>query len=195
MSLILYYSNFCEHSKELLIYLARNNNRKDMYFVCIDKREMKPNGQIYVTMPDGQKLLLPKQVEHVPAILLLNHGNRVLFGQDIYNYFHQENEEKKNKATKGNGEPLAFSTLEMGNTMSDNYSYWNMDSDELSAKGNGGTRIMHSYSLLNQEHKIETPPDNYVPDKVGVVNLSKIQEEREKDLPVKKNVVDYITNL
>ena len=54
-------------------------------------------------------------------------------------YFHQENEEKKNKATKGNGEPLAFSTLEMGNTMSDNYSYWNMNSDELSAKGNGGT--------------------------------------------------------
>ena len=126
MSLILYYSNFCEHSKELLIYLARNNNRKDMYFVCIDKREIKPNGQIYVTMPDGQKLLLPKQVEHVPAILLLNHGNRVLFGQDIYNFFHQENEEKKNKATKGNGEPLAFSTLEMGNTMSDNYSYWNI---------------------------------------------------------------------
>ena len=40
--------------------------------------------------------------------------------------------------------------------------------------------IMHSYSLLNQERKIETPPDNYVPDKVGVVNLSKMQEEREK---------------
>ena len=77
--------------------------------------------------------------------MLLNHGNQILLGQEIYNFFQSENEEKNNAAQKGNGEPLAFSTCEMGNTLSDNYSYWDMSAEELSAKGNGGLRIIHNY--------------------------------------------------
>ena len=194
MSLILYYSNYCEFSKQLLIYLARNNNRQDIHFICIDNRQTTKEGNTIIIL-NGEKLSLPKGVERVPALLLLNYGNRILFGQDIYDFFAKENEEKKKRAQRGNGEPLAFSTCEMGNTMSDNYSYWDMGHEELSAKGNGGLRIIHSYSLLSQDQKIETPPDNYVPDKVGNVDLSRMQMEREKDLPAKKNVVDYITNL
>ena len=43
--------------------------------------------------------------------------------------------------------------------LSDTYSYLDMSTDELSAKGNGGIRMMHGYVGLNHIDKIETPPE------------------------------------
>ena len=63
MSLILYYSNYCEYSKELLVYLARNNNRKRYTFICIDNREIGPNGKIQIILKNGQRLSLVDGVE------------------------------------------------------------------------------------------------------------------------------------
>ena len=71
---------------------------------------------------------------------------------------------------------------EMGNSLSDTYSYLDMSAEELSAKGNGGLRIMHNYMLLDQHQTIATPPDDYVPDKMGTVDMGKIIEKREKDI-------------
>ena len=85
-------------------------------------------------------------------------------------------------ATQNNIEPLAFSLTEMGTCMSDTYSYWDQSSDELSAKGGGGLRQMHSFVTLNHDDKIYTPEDDYEPDKVGEVDLGKLQEEREKEI-------------
>ena len=70
----------------------------------------------------------------------------------------------------------------MGTSMSDSYSYWDQSSDELSAKGQGGLRQMHSFVTLNHDDKIYTPDDDYEPDKVGEVDLGKLQAEREKDI-------------
>ena len=36
--------------------------------------------------------------------------------------------------------------------------------------------------IINQNDKIETPPDDYEPDKVGQVDLGKIQASREQDI-------------
>lgn len=80
-----------------------------------------------------------------------------------------------------NMEPLAFSTTEMG-SLSDNYSYLDMSPTDLSAKGNGGLRMMHSYSGIMDNQKIETPEDDYEPDKIGEVDLGKIQSQREADV-------------
>ena len=38
MSSILYYSNFCEHSKKLLQTISKSDISKDIHFICIDKR-------------------------------------------------------------------------------------------------------------------------------------------------------------
>ena len=70
----------------------------------------------------------------------------------------------------------------MGSSLSDNYSYLDMSPEELSAKGNGGTRMMHSYSSIFDNQKIHTPEDDYEPDKIGEVDLGKIQSERERDV-------------
>ena len=81
-----------------------------------------------------------------------------------------------------NGEPLAFSITEMAGA-SDCYSYLDMTSDELSAKGSGGTRMMHSYVSLDHEDSITTPPEDYVPDKVGEDSMEKLQQQRAEEVP------------
>ncbi|MCK4820817.1 hypothetical protein KA005_33940, partial [bacterium] len=82
--------------------------------------------------------------------------------------------------------PLAFSMNEMGSGLSDNYSYLDMSAEDLSAKGNGGLRMMHSYTTLAQNQSIATPPEDYVPNKIGSVDLGKLQQQRQQDVAQKK---------
>ena len=81
----------------------------------------------------------------------------------------------------------------MGSGLSDNYSYLDMSADELSAKGNGGLRILHSYVQVDQNQVIATPPDDYVPNKVGSVDMDKIMAQRSAD--IKKRWIHLTTYL
>ena len=90
--------------------------------------------------------------------------------------------EIKMKATNNNEEPLAFSTYEMGNTLSDTYSYLDTSPADLGAKGAGGLRILHNYVTLGDSCVIETPPESYTPNKIGDVDLGKIQQQRNLDI-------------
>ena len=183
MSLALYYSQYCNHCKELLLKLSRTQNKNSIHFICIDKRERNKDGSIYVLLENGQKLLLPSNIKTVPSLLLLHHGNRVLDGMNkIINYLQPSETQLNNKATNHNGEPLAFSFTEMGSSLSDNYSYLDMSAEELSAKGSGGLRILHSYMLADENQIIATPPEDYVPNKVGTVDMNKIMENRAMDI-------------
>ena len=182
MSCILYYSNFCNPSKKILYDLGRTSLKDDIHFVCIDKRLRGEDNAVNILLPNGQALLLPPTVVKVPALLLLYQGNRILFGNDIYTYFKPKMEEIKNRATKMNQEPLAFSFTEMGNSLSDTYSYLDLKPDDLSAKGDGGLRILHNYVTLEDACTIETPPENYVSDKIGDIDMGKVQQARINEL-------------
>lgn len=183
MSLALYYSKYCNHCKELLLKLSRTQMKNDVHFICIDNREKKKDGTVYIILDNGQKLLLPPNIKEVPAILLLHHGNRVVNGMSQIISYLQPNETQINdKATNYNGEPLAFSMIEMGSGLSDNYSYLDMTADELSAKGSGGLRITHSYMLVNENQIIATPPEDYVPNKIGTVDMGKLEHQRATDI-------------
>ena len=118
--------------------------------------------------------------------LLINDNYRVLFGDEITNYLKPVEEVKTQQATNFNGEPSAFGFNDQGfsGVVSDNYSFLDQTSDEMSAKGSGGLRQMHNYVLLNQNDTIETPPDNWSPDKVGNdVSLDKLIAQRNMDVP------------
>ena len=65
---------------------------------------------------------------------------------------------------------------------SDNYSFLDQSSDDLSAKGNGGLRQQHHYSTLNQSITIETPPDEYQPDKVGKISMEQLEAQRQSEI-------------
>lgn len=181
MSSVLYYSKYCDNCKKLLYELGKTEAQKTMHFLCIDKR-IKRQGKLYIVLDNGHEIYLPPNIVKVPSLLLLNKGNKILVGDDVANYLRPQIYQEKQKATASNEEPLAFSFYEMGTAMSDNYSYLDQTSDEMTAKGNGGMRQMHSFVRLNQNDKIYTPDEDYEPDKVGQVDLGKIQAQRESDI-------------
>ena len=188
MSSILYYSNFCEHSKKLLQSISKANVSKDIHFICIDKRTKDSNNKIYIILENGQKIIMPENVSRVPALLLLNQGYQVLYGEAIVQHLKPKQEVMVKKATQNNLEPMAFAFGGggFGSVTSDQYSFLDMDSDSLSAKGNGGVRQMHNYVDLNYSDNISTPEDEQEykgANKLsGDLTVEQLLQQREQDL-------------
>lgn len=119
-------------------------------------------------------------------MLLLKEGNKIIFGAEIMNRIKPREEYVNSKATGFNGEPMAFS-LGSDNVggfgvASDSFSFWDQGSDELLAKGNGGMRQMYNYASIDYNSKIETPTDDWSPDKVDESAYKQMEEQRNKDL-------------
>jgi len=188
MSAILYYSNFCEHSKKLLQTLSKTQLSKDIHFICIDKRNKEPDGKTYIILENQQRIVMPENVAKVPALLLLNQGYDVIYGDAIYQHFKPKQEVITKQATSNNMEPMAFSLNGgMSGVMSDNFSFLDMDSEELNTKGNGGMRQMHNYVPLNYQDTITTPTDEHdykQPKLGGEMTIEKLQEQRNQELSV-----------
>ena len=187
MSSILYYSNFCEHSKKLIQTISKANISKDIHFICIDKRTKDSNNKIYIILENGQKIIMPENVSRVPALLLLNQNYQVLYGEAIVQHLKPKQEALIKKATQNNLEPMAFGFGGgFGNVTSDQYSFLDMDSDSLSAKGNGGVRQMHNYVDLNYSDNISTPEDEQdykTSGKIsGDLTVEQLLQQREQDL-------------
>jgi len=188
MSSILYYSNYCDHSKKLLQTISKADISKDIHFICIDKRTKDANNKIYIILENGQKIIMPENVSRVPALLLLNQGYNVLYGESILQHLKPRQQEMVKKATQNNLEPTAFgfSGGGFGSVTSDQYSFLDMDSDSLSAKGNGGVRQMHNYVDLNYSDNISTPEDEHdykSSNKIsGDLTVEQLLQQREQDL-------------
>lgn len=150
MSSILYYSKYCEVSKKYLQMLSKSNVQKDVHFICIDKRTKDSNNKTYIVLDNGQKIILPENVTRVPALLLLNQGYTVLYGDQILEHLKPRQEVEVRQATQNNMEPMAFSFGGgFNNIVSDQYSFLDQAPEDLEAKGNGGMRQMHNYVDLN----------------------------------------------
>jgi hypothetical protein len=152
MSSILYYSKYCETCKKYLQILSKMNVQKDVHFICIDKREKDANNKTYIILDNGQKIILPENITKVPALLLLNQGYQIIYGEQILNHFKPIQKEEIKYATQNNMEPMAFALGGSGNfgsIVSDQYSFLDQEPDELTATGNGGMRQMHNYVDLN----------------------------------------------
>ena len=186
MSSILYYSNYCEHSKKMLQSISKANITKDIHYICIDKRVKDSNNKVYIILENGQKIIMPENVSRVPALLLLNQGYQVLYGEAIVQHLRPKQEAMVKKATQNNLEPMAFAFGGSGSVASDQYSFLDMDSDSLSAKGNGGIRQMHNYVDLNYSDNISTPEDEQDYKSAGKISgdltVEKLLQQREQEL-------------
>jgi len=181
---ILYYSNYCDNSKKLLQILSQSRIKDDIHFICIDKRMQMPDGSTHIILKDGSHVLLPPNVTKVPALMLVNNGFHILFGDQIYQHLQPKEKSMQNKATNNQGEPDAFSfnAFSSSGISSDQYSFLDMNADELSAKGNGGTRQMFNYVTVQEDvnMSIETPPDDYSPDKVNESSIQQYEQQRNQ---------------
>ena len=188
MNSVFFYSNYCRHCERLLSQIVKHPLRNDLHYICIDKRRKGEDSKTLVILENGTEMELPSNLKKVPSLLLINRGNKIIEGDDILNLLNKKiNGEETNK-----DEPDCYS-INCGSgfgVQSDNYSFYDMDADELSAKGAGGISQMHNYCAPINEDTIETPPDNYIPDKIGVngIDLDKIMQNRQKDLEKQKTI-------
>jgi hypothetical protein len=186
MTSVLYYSNLCPNCKQVLQLLSKSKVKDEIHFICIDRRIQAQDGSIAVIMQNGSQIKLPEQITKVPALMLLNKGNAVIFGMQILEYLKPKEEAYQANAVMNNGEPMAY-VLGGGGSLhgvvSDNYSFLDQTAESLSAKGDGGLRQMHSYATINAIDNIETPPDNYVPDKVKGETVETLSQKRNSDVP------------
>ena len=180
---LLYYSNYCENSKKLLSILSKSSVGSEIDFICVDQRTQEPNGKVMIILANGFKVALPSTITKVPALLLPKHGYQVLFGDQIYQHLQPKEKQAIMTATKNQGEPESFA-LGAGNfgISSDNFCYLDIASEDLLAKGSGGMRQIHNYVTVDQAQNatlnIETPPDNYQPDKVSQGDYERAQNAR-----------------
>lgn len=184
MSAILYYSNFCQNSKSLIQNISKSRLKEELHYCCIDNRIKKENGATYIILENRQEIILPQIITKVPSLLLLNKGHKVVSGlNDILLYLKPQEDYINQKATSFNGEPNSFS-FSYGSglgVISDNYSYLDQTPESLTAQGNGGLRQMYHYATIDMVDQIETPKDDYIPDKIGTdVSVEKLKQSREE---------------
>ena len=125
----------------------------------------------------------------------MNQNYKVIFGEEILGFLKPKEEVINQVATNNNGEPSAFTLSNMSGIsgiVSDNFSFLDQSSDDLSAKGQGGGRQMHNYATINYEDTISTPDDNYTPNKVDEGEMNKYREEREKDVNMKNTPIHNV---
>ena len=174
METVLYYSNYCNNCKQLIQYISKNEEfKKSSHFICIDNRIKKGN-DTYIVLQNQKEILMPEFITCVPSLQLLNRGNKCLTGAYIVEYI----ESKKSVQFE---EPQSFNFGDVNNSgvFSDNFSFLDQRIESMSAKGNGGLRQLRNNATLEYIDNIETPVDDYTPNKLGQVSLDKIQQERE----------------
>jgi len=186
---IMYYSKYCKNSDRIIKILSRSVVKDYIHFLPIDKRTQNDKGKIEILLDSGESVLLPNSISRVPALLLMHQGNRVLFGDEIITFFREDFDKERKSAslTKNDDEPLAYSFHgEMGTAMSDNYSYLDQSSDDMGVKGEGGLRQMHSFVKLNNKIQIDTPPEDYVKEKMDENAIKQYQASRNAAAPPPK---------
>jgi hypothetical protein len=183
---ILYYSNYCKHSKNVLAFLVKHDIVKSLNCLCVDKRKVNQhNGQVQIIMENGASVLMPPNVHAVPALLLLKENYRVLMGnKEITDKFKSHISESNDLATQGNGEPMSFS-LGSKDVVSEEFTMYGASPEELSTKGSGRFRNMHHYVSADGgiASEMETPPENYKSNKISDdVTIDTLKENRTEDI-------------
>jgi hypothetical protein len=187
---ILYYSNYCKHSKEVLDFLVKHDLVSRLNCLCVDKRKVDPTtSQIHLVLENGSTVLMPPNIHSVPSLMLLKENYRVIMGNGIKGHFQSYVQEANSMATQGNGEPMSFSFGGSRDVVSENFTMFNATVDELSAKGNGGQRNMHKYvSATGTAPNIQTPPETYKSEKMSSdITVDSIQQERNQDMGQQNN--------
>jgi hypothetical protein len=164
-------------------------------FLCIDQRKRDANNnQIYIVLEDGRQVIMPPNVQSVPALLLVKENYRVILGEDIIKRFQGTVQTQIRNATQFQGEPMGVSLMASNqgmNIVSEPYTYYNMTPEELSAKGQGGRRQMYNYVAADLENlSIYTPPDNYQPDKIEKsITVDVLQQQRNTEIQQQQKAI------
>ena len=165
---VLFYSNRCNHCKNFITQLNKNNIKSEFDFFSIDNNYKS----------------IPPQIKSVPTILFKGNNN-LMVGKNVFNWLSEQNKPKIQENTQQEG-PLAWHGAEMGCSYSDNYSF--LDSD-TSAEGTGGASIAHNFSFLsdgtpqfNSPEMQQNNNESNVKDQL-TQNMEIMMAQRDKEVP------------
>lgn len=209
MGYILFYSNYCIQCQKLIQFISKTNVVKKTHFICIDNRKRDAEGNTLVILENGQNMVLPPNINRVPALVLVIQNNRVLFGYDeISRHFSESMGDlpprgagavaaagaaathAKVAAAKEPSPYVLNTSVGCGasgfGVTSDQFSYYDTPVDEYNLeKGSAGARQMHNYvSIKSQPESIWAPEETYKPDKIGEISLEKLQQQRNSEIGI-----------
>jgi len=200
----MYYSNFCDNCKKLISIMSKQLERRtvtNIHFINIDKR-VQNNGNLYAILDNGQQFHIPKAIQKVPALVVINEGNNILFGNAIYQYYGlnlmlNNPQSREQVETAHDPQPFTFegvSGSSIGIT-SDKYSFVDISNEDMLAAGDGGINQLHTYITLNDYEngalRIEAPEDDGN-DSSPNISLNDLREQREKDILMAKPSADQM---
>jgi len=210
---ILYYSNVCPHSKEILECLVKNNKQSQVNFICIDNRVYNPqNNQTVITLGDGKQTVLPPNVDRVPALFLVSDNSyRAVFGRSILSHFGGgggggggDNGGGVGGGGGGDGEPVGASmdnSFSRSNIISEQYTSYQLEPEDLksdsvssnrsilphyvSVNGGGGGDNNNNVSVRGgSSGGIQAPPDTYKSNKVSEKDFSMAEIQKRREQEV-----------
>lgn len=184
---LLFFSELCKHSQELLGTMKQKNLLDKVQLICIDNRYIE-NNVTYIYLNSQQSMPLPPMITCVPTLCIMP-NYEILKGGQIMDYFAPMSKNIEDERQQLNMEPNAFSLESETNgsfgVSSDSFSFWDTNNDDLSAQGNGGTRQMYTYASIestnNHSEQIYTPAEQ-ADDKPAPVSLDQIQQQRNNEL-------------
>ena len=184
---ILFFSNFCSHCKKLLESLQKQNILSKLDMINIDNRYTKDT-IVYITLNNNQTMPLPPMINSVPTLCILpNH--EILKGKQILEYYTPISKNIEEERSKINLEPNPFSmekeTIGVYGVSSDNFSYWDTTTDELSAEGNGGTRQMYNYTPIDKNNTEDSSiytPENDLKENKMKMSLEQLEQQRNTEI-------------
>jgi hypothetical protein len=182
---ILYYSNYCKHSKQVLDFLVKNDIVKSLNCINVDRRKVdRHTGQMNIILEDGNTIILPPNIHSVPSLLLIKENYRCITGNSIIEFYRPQTNDANNLATQGNGEPMGFSLGSTKDIQSESFTFYNATPEDLSAKGSGGNRPLYHYVPADGSgFTIQTPPETYKPDKISQdITIDSLQSKRNEDV-------------
>lgn len=101
---MLFYSNHCRHCVKLMNELTRRDALDLVIPVCVDQRRMDPKtGQEVVVFASGKTMMLPPNINSVPALLLPGNRYEVILGNDIYRTLNLPDPSNPSGAVGGSG--------------------------------------------------------------------------------------------
>jgi hypothetical protein len=138
-------------------------------------------------LPNGKKMILPPNIVRVPTLLSIQENGRLVSGMEIKGYLASKIKQAVAVATQEQMEPSAFSFSGggMSSIVSDNYSFLDMNADDLSAEGSGGMRQLHNYVSINDMASITAPAEaqgTRQENSSKMPTLENLRKEREMDI-------------
>lgn len=125
----LFYSNQCNFCRQFLEKLNNLQIKKNFSFYCVDNNKA------------------PHYVRSTPT-LLIKEESKYLRGKEAFEWL-----EKYENKIKEDSNPLAWHPAEMGSSLSDNYSFLDIDTN---SQGLGGNSIAHSFSFLSNGNNMNS---------------------------------------